>query len=421
LGHIRICVAAIVLTFVLAHTQEARGDQISLQAGLAYDFISQEYFFDSLLVDTLDASLVLKTTYLDDIKGRVSLSYLPLQDDRLQLRSIYEHSQDDIRVRFYGDLDTRVGGAKLDIRQELDWRTRYAGLEKPGDSYLFGLLQSRLRVPVSRSLTAWGRIKGDFVVFDTVSAYSYNHGRFGVQLGLTKEFPGFSVLDGFLFAITRKVPDSTALDYASYGASATYFGFYPSGEVDVFSYIEKRDYRLPDGKNDYTRFELDARNKVRLTDRFFTRQELEFELVTFPVEPVYSPDYRKGRLAILGGVEKGLFSIALGPDIEMLREESSDLGGIEDYVEIGGKLMVDFMRAGSLFGSLESYTGVRNLKSESSLQSDFRYERINLIADWNLTRALNFNVLLSAEWEWHDSKAENNNILLLSTGLSYTF
>ena len=55
MGHIRICVAAIVLTFILAQTQEARGDQISLQAGLAYDFISQEYFFDSLLVDTLDA------------------------------------------------------------------------------------------------------------------------------------------------------------------------------------------------------------------------------------------------------------------------------------------------------------------------------------------------------------------------------
>ncbi|MGD8922133.1 MAG: hypothetical protein PVH24_02710, partial [Candidatus Zixiibacteriota bacterium] len=107
--------------------------------------------------------------------------------------------------------------------------------------------------------------------------------------------------------------------------------------------------------------------------------------------------------------------------VEMLREETSDFSVIEDYVEIGAKLMIDFMRAGNLFGSLESYTGVRNLRSESSLQSDFRYERINLIGDWNITRALNLNVLLSAEWEWHDSTAENNNILLLSSGLSYTF
>jgi hypothetical protein len=34
---------------------------------------------------------------------------------------------------------------------------------------------------------------------------------------------------------------------------------------------------------------------------------------------------------------------------------------------------------------------------------------------------LNLSVLLSAEWEWHDVDEENNQIFLLSSGLSYTF
>ena len=42
-------------------------------------------------------------------------------------------------------------------------------------------------------------------------------------------------------------------------------------------------------------------------------------------------------------------------------------------------------------------------------------------ADWQIVGDLSWNVLFSAEWEWHDNSIENNQIYLLSSGLSYTF
>jgi hypothetical protein len=54
------------------------GGDFSFKAGLGYEFISQEFFLDSLAeigADSLATITSLKTTYLDDIRGQLSLTY----------------------------------------------------------------------------------------------------------------------------------------------------------------------------------------------------------------------------------------------------------------------------------------------------------------------------------------------------------
>ena len=111
----------------------------------------------------------------------------------------------------------------------------------------------------------------------------------------------------------------------------------------------------------------------------------------------------------------------LGPELEVYREQSGDLSFGEDYLESGVKADIDVVSADVVFGSLESVTGLRNIENEGELRTDFVFERLDLLANWKLPGSVNWNILLSAEWEWHDMEEENNQIFLVSTGLYYTF
>ena len=76
LTSIRVAVLVPLLAGSCFNTIEA--GTLDLKAGIGYDFISQEFFLDSISrsgTDSLDFAL--KTDYLDDIKGRVQLTWSP--------------------------------------------------------------------------------------------------------------------------------------------------------------------------------------------------------------------------------------------------------------------------------------------------------------------------------------------------------
>lgn len=416
---IGICVAAILLIYTVAAGQEGQGGGFSIKSGVGYDFVSQEYFLDSLLVDTLD--VILKTNYLDDIKGIVEFEYLPNRDRRLQLRATYEQTQEDIRARLYNRWRTRLGKSSLSLRSELDYRQTYSGTEEAGNDYLFGRFQSRLQQPLSEWISLWGQLQGDFVHFDIISPYSYNHYRVGGTLGITRTFESFSALDVDLFVLTRTVPDSTALNYINLGIEGTYFGLYEAGMIDLYGRAERKNYSLPDGQDDYTRLEFDGRNRIKFSGNLFSRQELRLESAFFSSDDLLNLNFARIGLTVLGGFEQADFSFGFGPAVEILTEQNSDISIGEDYFEGGLEISVDHIAPGSFFGSLESITGRRSLQNDNPISSSFTYERLNLISDWNITGGLNVNLLLSAEWEWHNQESENNQIVLVSSGLTYTF
>ena len=132
------------------------------------------------------------------------------------------------------------------------------------------------------------------------------------------------------------------------------------------------------------------------------------------------PNFPKGMWSTLAGFEKGGWGAAVGPAFGLLFEQKGGLNISEDYFEIGGRIDLELLKAGRFFGSLESTLGFRNLKIEDQLQSDFAFERINTIGNFQLTQGLSLNWLFSAEWEWHDFKEENSQIFLLSSNLSYS-
>jgi hypothetical protein len=236
-----------------------------------------------------------------------------------------------------------------------------------------------------------------------------------------KLFADFSMLDLDLFLSARQVPDSSALNYLSIGLEGSFFGFYDRNDLDLFTRLERKSYNSEDNRNDYTRVELDGRHKADLGGLFFSTQELDFEAAMFHADDLINSDYIRSEITLLAGIQGSSLALSLGPNLAVLAERQDEISDGEDYLEAGLEVNLDILKPGLIFGALESTIGRRNLKQEGYLLTDFTYERLNLIADCNLFGGLNLSVLLSAEWEWHEADEENNQIFLLSSGLSYTF
>jgi len=419
---IRLGITTLLLILALEHTGACSG--IDMTAGIGYEFISQEYFLDSLVevgADSLDAITALKTTYLDDIRARFSLKYSPYLDRKLEFRSDYEQTPEFIRTKLFADYRPRLGEYRFNFNSELDWRNRYADSSDAGDDYLFGRFRARLRMPLSQSLTANWQIRGDFVSFDSTSTLSYNHYRLGWKAGVGKLFDNFSMFDVNLFFLARAVPDTSELGYVSYGAEAAVLAFHSQGELDVFWRLERKNYQKPEDQSDYWRVELDTRQKLRLGRNYFSRQEFDIEVNLFSSSELLSNNYIRTELTLLFGIESGGLSLGLGGDFEMFRELDSEFDESDNYLESGFLVSIDYLSSVRFFGSLESVLGQRNLNDLQELQTDFSFERLNLILDWKLVGGLSLNMLLSGEWEWHQLEEENNQILLVSSGIDYNF
>ena len=398
---------------------------LSFRAGVGYEFLSQEFFLDSLSrtgADSLAALTALKTTYLDDVRAQLSVSYVPSDRSRPELHSSLEQTRDFVRLKFLADYRPTLGRLRLDWSGEIDWKEGYGDSAKPDDSYVYGYGRARFMLPLSERLSLSWQVRSDFVSFDSAAPYSFDHYRLGGKAGILRTFAGFSSLDMYLFCLARKVPDSSGLEYLSCGAEMSFLGFYPRGELDLLVRVESKNYNLPGKQDDYIRLEADIRNKVSLGNLFFIRQEVDLEAHSFGQSDFFNNNYQRLELNLVGGVEKHTLSAGLGPHFEVLSEEKNgDMSFGEDYCETGLKTDLDYMNPGLLFCSVESVLAFRNLYQEGDLHSDFLIERLNLLGDWRILGAMSLNILLSAEWEWHEKAEENNRLFLVSAGAYYTF
>jgi len=401
---------------------------LSFKAGIGYDFLSQEYFLDSLGqsgVDSLDITTALETTYLENLKGQMALRYNPFQDYRLELEGIYEQTSEEHRIRSYANIRPKLGAFRLDWSSDLDWRRSSVTSEIEGTGYFSGNSRIKVALPVSPSVSLWTRVKAEVVSFDSSVWGAFDHHRFAGELGISHIFSGFSSLSVAGFVTRREVPDSRENEYKSFGVDGSLLRIYDKGEVDVLTHLESRDYARPDNLDDYLRFDLDFRHRHGFTPRYFLRGESEIEIIAFDSTDYLTSSYTRFELAILPGLSGLKGSVAVGPRIEILAEGQVDplLIG-EDYVEYSIKGELDVLSPGWPFLSVETITGRRNLTDEATsdgLQTDFVVERLSLLADWLLVGHLNLNLLFSADWEWHDDPNENNRLVLVSSCLTYSF
>ena len=415
----RIQAAAICL-LAAAICQNSEASNFEIKTSLGYDFISQEYFLDSVTTDSSLSLWQLKTDYLDELRGRLSFRYWSGEKRELELQSSYEQSNELFRIRLLADWRPKLGNNKLGIITELERRDRYKGVSQFGDSYLFGYTKAFIKIPVSARLTSKIQFMSEFVRFDTTSEFSFDYYRFGPKIGLTKSFESFSFLDVNLFLVARQVPDSAELDYLNFGLDGSFFGLMAGGDIDLYARFERKDYSRADNQDDHFRFDFDGRGKINLRGSSIMRIELRSDFIFYSPDDQVNFDYSRHLLAVLAGYEKNGWGVALGPEFGLLLEQAGDLNAVENYFEIGGKIDLELLRAGRFFGSLESTLGYRNLKIEDQLQTNFVYERINTIGNFQLGGGLSLNWLFSAEWEWHELRQENSQIFLLSSSFSYS-
>jgi hypothetical protein len=423
---VRLRVAAFLILLAPALGQGADIDRFSLSAGIGYELVSQEYFLDSLVqvgLDTLEATVTLRTDYLDDLKGMLRLCYRPFDADLLKVQAQLEQTPELLRSKLYLDSRLELGASRLTLSNEWEWRSRYEGAPESGDEYWYGALRIRMDNPVGRRWSQWIAARGSFVAFDSTASFNYDYYRLEGQAGLSHTFADFSLLSGYLFVSGRRVADSSRLNYTSYGANFFGMMLHANGDLDLNARVEHRDYNQDEGQSDYTRLEIYGRNNIRTSGRLGFRQELDLDYSVFDDSDFVNADAFRLEVIALGGLTGMTWSVLAGPEFAVLWEQETEFAGRSDYLEGGLQLAVDYISTSLALVSLESTFGKRNYKFDSdlSLQTDYWYERLSLLGDVSVSGGLSFNVLASAEWEWHAQEDENNRIVLLSSTLVFFF
>ncbi|MFC1475351.1 hypothetical protein ACFLQG_01765 [Candidatus Zixiibacteriota bacterium] len=416
-----------VLTFVillLLSPVTLQAADWQLTTNLGYDYISQEFFADSVILQGTDSSIVeweQKKDYLDDLRASLSLLYSPYEDHRLELRQSYEQSREFIRIRFNSNFRLPVGDSRFDFISEFELKHRYYNEVNPGDNYLLGLVRTRFTIPLTNSTKGWFQLRGDFVSFDSTSTYIYNYKTAGGAIGLSKTLGSFTYADADLFINRSSVPDSTQLDYINFGFNMSLVSYYLKGSFDLYARGESKNFNQPGNEDDQYRFYLQIRNKYHPTGNIYLRQECNLESVRYNPVDITNFNYTNIKAEMVIGLSLGNSQFGLGPAFAILKDGASELGAGQEYSEFSLKTEYDYFSGSRLFLSAESFTGKRYYNLESEYQTDFVFERISLIGNLTIIKNVSLNLLYFAEWEWHDNESDNSRIDLISTSFSYTF
>ncbi len=306
----RIYAAAICLVAATI-CQNSEASNYEIKTSLGYDFISQEYFLDSVTTDSTLSLWQLKTDYLDELRGRISFRYWSGKQRELELQSSFEQSNELFRIRLFADWRPKLGNNKLGLSTELERRDRYKGVSQFGDSYLFGYTKAFIKIPISAKLTSKIQFMSEFVRFDSTTEFSFDYYRFGPKIGLTKSFESFSFLNVNLFLVTRQVPDSAELDYLNFGLDGSFFGFMDGGDIDLYARFERKDYSQADNQDDHFRFDFDGRGKINLRGSSIMRIEFRSDFIFYSPDDQVNFDYSRYLLAILAGYEKNGWGLAM--------------------------------------------------------------------------------------------------------------
>ncbi len=423
-----VWVAAIALFLTLNPTVTLAADStgLSFSAGFGYDFISQQYFLDTIAdpdVDDIDLALELTTTFLDDYKGQLGITLRPFTSTDFEWRNLFEQSDEAFRLKSTPEWNTRWGGSRIELSGELDYKDQQSadGSSSFDTGYLYLWGNGRAVVPLSFYYNL--HVKGflSSVEFDTPSVFNYDHRRGGLQIGLERLFDDFSSIRLDLFATGRQVPDSTDINYLSLGLNSSAIWLYGGGSLDFWGRFERKDYDRPGGQSDFSRVEFSTRNEHGLGGRWQSRQELEYELTLFTGNAEVNFDFSRLELAGLVGRDIGRFTLLAGPRFELLDERPVDVDFDEDYTEFGGQINLDYFALSGIFLSAQSQLGRRSWRNELSLNSDFVFNRIFVLFDLSIVQSLSLNSLVSAEWEWHDDPQDDSRLYLLSTMLTFEF
>jgi len=398
---------------------------VAFRSGVAYDYFSQKYFIDSLVVSGLDTSLEsweYSRKYLNDSRLWLSADYPFASDRRNHVHLLGEISSEQWRFRFAPLFSQSLRAYRLTGGIELERRDRFKGASESGDSYWFGSARSRLLVPVGKGWRVVTGLTGDAARFDSSTTSAMNYRRFGGSTGVELEFGNLSLATFELFGSSRRVPDSLWLGYKSFGADASLFWGHNRGDLSAMIRAENRVYNDPDGIDDHTRIDANVRSKTAFNSRWFAFADIDGEAALYDKDNFLNASVGRIRLATLAGITLSEnFSMAIGPTIELLDEKSGLIQVTPDYAERGLRFDADILAGTDFMASLQSVTGERDIYQESDTQSDYRFQRLTVIGDGRIIGSLSVSLFWAIEWEWHDRQSDNAFSHLLSASVSQAF
>jgi len=407
----------------------ASGDpgDFSIRLGVGYDFVSQEYFTSSSRYDTsltpdpdlTDATLLSKD-YLDDKKGLIYLKLDPKSEGRYVFEAGWEQTPEMLRALGWGHLTlgSRVNRLETDFNYEI--KKRYCGETEAGEELAVIKGKTRYVKKLSETVESSIRLYGENIAFDSTGSLVYDYSRYGGEIGfnlLTKDFNSIFCRGGIE---KRNVPDSSRLDYWLIRGNLSYFGSISGSQLSADLNVENKNYNSPNNQDDYILATAYANMKIRTKSDFFFRPLLSLDYFNFRNDQYVNNDYLLARGGVLWGRDFDRISVAIGPKFE-LHSIASGFEDDEDHLELLAFGAADFFYSDRILCLIENQIGRRKYQNEPLYYSNFIFDRLSLIGSFKLLGSLNFDLIFSAEWEWHEIDSDDSRLYLLSSGLNYTF
>ncbi|MFH2037667.1 MAG: hypothetical protein ABIJ45_14800 [Candidatus Zixiibacteriota bacterium] len=418
----RISSLIVLLSIIIICAGIVKADDsgdFSFRAGFGYDLISQEYFLDSLVTDSLQAILLTKD-YFNDKKGLLYITYNHDKKGDRVAEIGWEQTPELYRLLGRSHFDFKGKTDRFDSDINFEFKNRYRGDIVEGEEYLLGNARLRYRHKISNYWESSALFKVERAVFDSIGHFAYNYTKFSGGLGLnllTDDFNNYYIL----FAVEKRlVSDSSDIDYWAFKTNSGYWGSLGNGQLSADLALEIRKYNQKDEVNDYTFALFDTKYRRNIGENSFINPEIELEFYDFASENSYNQDYFLGRTRFVLGHYINDFTVSLGPEIEIL--SSKNIPELDDsYTEIGLFTGVDFLLENRLTLFIDNEVGLRGFKNESDVFSNYTFERIDLIGNFKILQNLGLDLIFSGEWEWHENSDNNNRLFLVSSSLFYSF
>jgi len=420
---------ALILTIAspLARDGLAQAPESSLRisAGFGYDMIEQGYYLsdsDTLLIDE-DSLLTLKRESEEistmRLKSLVDWTVRPSDDREYRVSNLAIATEEDIRNNLQLGLTT--GAFRLD--NEFEFRAILNREETDRVGYFTNQTTTRFEPEIASGWKLKTREAFEILRFDGDGAYSYDYNYNRFQLGIEKRFGWFNSFELYYRNDLRDVTDSTRLGYIRH-RGVFEVNWSPSYVLDIE--LENQLTRneslkesdVDDGWENYFEADVTLRPNMSLSIRF--SETLEYavydtqEVVSF--NSVYSLSEIK-----LSRYVSPMFEIFVEPSYKVFWSEYVEFEE-QDYNQYAVEVGLDYASGTRLWFTAYHKIGKRDYTfADGEFYTDYILNRLTVLGNVELMKGLRFDLLLSVDWEDHDSEIDDNDLILVSAGLDYRF
>jgi hypothetical protein len=424
----KILLLLINIVFIAGIVRADNSGDFSFKVGIGYDFISQEYFYDSLgysifadsSADLYVAASILEKDYLDDKKGLAYIKFDSGKKGKKVLELGWEQTPEFYRAVGRGNLLLGKNSDFLDVDFDFDMKKKYRGEKVEGEEITTIGSRLKYRHAFANGMETSIHLKAENVDFDSTGQYIYNYSKIGYEAGLIYFSPEFNSIHFLVSAENRFVPDSARMEYFSFRTSLGYSGVLFKNQFVGEITFENRSYNQSDEKDDYRHASILSIIQTPIRSNKLLKSELMLDYFDYNDENTVYDDYLVSSGKILFGLELDRISLAVGPHLEFLSfVRGSNFG--ENYWEYAAHLEFDFYNLNKIFLLFENQFGKRNYPSNHEFYSNYVFDRASLLGNIRIWKNLSFDIMFSAEWEWHKKSSDNSRLFLFSSSFNYSF